>query len=335
MLTLFIPDSLAGAPPAALPAGPRPGDVALPGGARLLAQHEMTASELRQTPWEAWLAERFGTGHGTPAAAWSLFDASIAEAGGAPAPQLAPGGQMLTACPAHLQAGLDHLVLHPPGELGLAPADAQALASAANGHFRDDGLQLQVLSPGQWRLRLARALDVDFASSHVATGRRLDQYMPAGPDARRLRALLNEMQMLWHEHPVNEGRRDRGEPPVNALWIEGHAQSLPPSPYLTVFSDQPTTRGLALAAGLGRASVISPRDTGPTALMQAVAQAAARGPTLVELDHQAAPGGLEPWLSNPALRRPINIVLTGDLHWQHWQCATVPWWRFWQRAARR
>jgi hypothetical protein len=36
-----------------------------------------------------------------------------------------------------------------------------------------------------------------------------------------VRSLVNELQMLLHEHPVNEGRAARGLPPVNSVWLWG------------------------------------------------------------------------------------------------------------------
>ena len=41
---------------------------------------------------------------------------------------------------------------------------------------------------------------------------------------RPWRRLLNEIQMAWYEHPVNEARAQRGLPPVNALWLYGGAR---------------------------------------------------------------------------------------------------------------
>jgi hypothetical protein len=34
---------------------------------------------------------------------------------------------------------------------------------------------------------------------------------------------LNEIQMVWHEHPVNLAREERGEVPINSLWLYGGA----------------------------------------------------------------------------------------------------------------
>src|SRR3977135_1670535 len=86
----------------------------------------------------------------------------------------------------------------------------------------------------------------------AARGAAIDEKLPAGPDAMRFNALMNEAQMLLHEHPVNPERAPRGELAVNSIWFwgggvidAGRARS-----FSTVFSDDPLARGLALAAGI-------------------------------------------------------------------------------------
>ena len=40
-----------------------------------------------------------------------------------------------------------------------------------------------------------------------------------------MRALVNELQMLLHEHPVNEQRAAHGQPTVNSVWLWGAGAS--------------------------------------------------------------------------------------------------------------
>jgi len=55
----------------------------------------------------------------------------------------------------------------------------------------------------------------------AARGARVDEKLPSGPDAMRFHALMNEAQMLLHEHPVNAEREARGEPALNSIWFWG------------------------------------------------------------------------------------------------------------------
>ncbi|MEO6271072.1 MAG: hypothetical protein ABIP08_12300, partial [Lautropia sp.] len=64
-----------------------------------------------------------------------------------------------------------------------------------------------------WRL--------ECASAEAASGRNVAGYLPDGPDQRRFRKLLNEIQMSWHEHPVNQEREAAGALPINSIWLSG------------------------------------------------------------------------------------------------------------------
>ncbi|MFY1004846.1 hypothetical protein ACNF5F_25790, partial [Escherichia coli] len=41
------------------------------------------------------------------------------------------------------------------------------------------------------------------------------------PQARSVRRLQSEVQMLLHTHPVNGTREAEGAPPVNSFWLSG------------------------------------------------------------------------------------------------------------------
>jgi hypothetical protein len=60
-------------------------------------------------------------------------------------------------------------------------------------------------------------------------------------------AVLNEIQMLLHQHVANIEREDAGLLPVNSLWLWGGGEYVIPSlqPYTTVMANEPLLRGLA------------------------------------------------------------------------------------------
>ena len=72
--------------------------------------------------------------------------------------------------------------------------------------------------------------------------------------ARGDEALLTEIQMLLHAHPVNEAREARGEPAVNSLWLwgAGRAAGRGAGPLASVAADDPSALGLARLAGMRR-----------------------------------------------------------------------------------
>jgi hypothetical protein len=55
----------------------------------------------------------------------------------------------------------------------------------------------------------------------AAAGRALRTLLPEGPDAGPWRRWLSEIQMLFHEHPVNIERERAGGASVNSVWFSG------------------------------------------------------------------------------------------------------------------
>ena len=137
----------------------------------------------------------------------------------------------------------DRLILVPAAAFGLSREEAEALCETLNEHF---GGRLDILpvQPRRWSARLQVELEVSASSSFDMAGREL--HGPLAGDA-----LLNEAQMVLHEHPVNEAREARGEPAINSLWLWG-AGRVPPrthSRWQSVAADDPLAVGLARLAG--------------------------------------------------------------------------------------
>ena len=196
----------------------------------LLARGRGVESE--SAPLEAWLAARFGV-EGLPMGALTVF-ASGRDPGAV---------QWARADPVHLRLLRDRMVIVPAAAFALSQEEAAALCDTLNAHFAGK-LELEPASPERWIARLAAPLALDDASPLEVAGRAL---APGKADA-----LLTEIQMVLHEHPVNEAREARGEPAVNSLWLWG-AGSAPrglEGPWQSIASDEPAGLGLARAAGL-------------------------------------------------------------------------------------
>jgi hypothetical protein len=130
-------------------------------------------------------------------------------------------------CWAHLQcvhfaAGLNDLTaIALAGELKLTEEERCSIAETLGAHLHLDGFELATSGRGDWLARCPRHLGVRTVAPEIAFGRPLDQSLPSGHDAAELRRLMTEMQMLLHEHPVNERRARRGVPAANAVWLWG------------------------------------------------------------------------------------------------------------------
>jgi len=146
---------------------------------------------------------------------WPLAPITLAADGGE-----AGEAYWLRADPVHLRVMRDRIVLTDGDDLSLSREEADALAGTVGQHFGADMNPLP-LHPRRWYLRFSRAPNLTTTPLSVAVGRDIDPLLPHGADAMRFRAQLNELQMLLHEHPVNQAREARGELPVNSLWLWG------------------------------------------------------------------------------------------------------------------
>ena len=143
----------------------------------------------------------------------------------APITLMADGGESgdaywLRADPVHLRVMRDRIVLADGEALALSREEADALAGTIGQHFGGD-LSPLPLHPRRWYLRFPVAPSLVTTPLLVAVGRDIDPLLPQGGDAMRFRTQLNELQMLLHEHPVNQAREARGDLPVNSLWLWG------------------------------------------------------------------------------------------------------------------
>lgn len=152
---------------------------------------------------------------------WPLAPITLEADGGT-----AGNAYWLRADPVHLRVMRDRIVLADRGALDLSRPEAEALAAAIGQHF-GDALRPLPLHPQRWylcpsgHLPLAQPPRLTTTPFSLAAGCDIDPLLPQGEDARTFRSLLNEVQMLLHDHPVNQAREARGALPVNALWLWG------------------------------------------------------------------------------------------------------------------
>jgi hypothetical protein len=195
----------------------------------LLRRGRATRGEARST--ETWLQQSFAL-PGLPAGALTVLGAG-ADPGAA---------AWLRADPVHLQLLRDRAVVVPGEALRISHEEAQSLVAFLNAHFADR-LEIRAAAPARWSARLPAPLDAPGQPALEAAG-------TAAAPARQGDALLTELQMALHEHPVNEAREARGEPAINSLWLwgSGVAPGAASAPWQSVTADDPVVRGLARAA---------------------------------------------------------------------------------------
>lgn len=151
--------------------------------------------------------------------------------------------------PVHIQIDRDEAVLVANESLCLEESEARSLIDALNQHFEQDGLRIHYHKQHQWLMLGDIGLQTHSLSD--AMFRNINDYQPTGKDEAKWRAIINEVQMLLHGHPVNEKRVEQGDMPANSLWVWGggkHKSTV--SSLDLVLSDELLAKDVASCAGI-------------------------------------------------------------------------------------
>lgn len=127
--------------------------------------------------------------------------------------------------PVYVHIARDHFVLTDLRRSTLSETESRALFEAALPVFEQAGKTLRYGSAATWFVRADDWQNLKTATPDAACGHHVDQWMPKGDGDRAWRKLQNEVQMEWHEHPVNNARAERRLSPINSLWIWGAADA--------------------------------------------------------------------------------------------------------------
>jgi hypothetical protein len=151
--------------------------------------------------------------------------------------------------PVQMIADRDSLVLIPGADIGISEAESRALLEAFNQHFVQDQVVLEYASATAWYMRIKQAVDIKTHSIESVAYQPVNERYPSGNAASYWRQLLNETQMLFYTHPVNESRREQGYPEINSVWVWGEG-ILDQSAVVTrkeamIWSEEPYLKGLA------------------------------------------------------------------------------------------
>ena len=131
--------------------------------------------------------------------------------------------------PAHWQLGRDHVALLDPASLELGDPESRALFGDLAELLGGDGFVAAWGAAGRWYAARDDLAGLATASLDRVVGRSVDAWLRERPDAAaprtatagQMRRLQSEAQLLFHSHPVNEAREERGDLPVNSFWLSG------------------------------------------------------------------------------------------------------------------
>lgn len=314
---------------------------------------------LRTLPQERWLAGRAGldTRQVPTAPFMRLADLRQRAADRLPDPAQAPpaaslireeNGDQGWAClqPVHIHAARDHLVLMHPDQLEIRPDEAAALRAAIDDLFRESGIALDAPHPARWYVADDVFGELEATTPVRATGRNIDIWLQAGARARDWRRLQNEIQMTWHDHPVNQAREAEGRLTINSVWLHGGGKlSLVNRLADAVLTDDPFLAGLALASD----SLLDPQPAKFEEIAKADGHVMAMLDTATEA-HIAQDWGL--WLERmhaldaewftPVLAAladgrimGVTLVLGGDNHYAEFTVRRADLRKFWRGMGAR
>ncbi|MEI8400877.1 MAG: hypothetical protein WCG12_08740 [Alcaligenaceae bacterium] len=123
-----------------------------------------------------------------------------------------------------ITVGREGATIAHPASFEVTADEADALFDAVSGLWADRAISALPINARQWRIWLDPSASTRSLTPAAMAEMRLSDWWPQEDSLREWRRLLNEIQMVWHEHPVNLARAERGEVPINSLWLFGGAQ---------------------------------------------------------------------------------------------------------------
>lgn len=141
-----------------------------------------------------------------------------------------------------ISVGREGATIAHPASFEITTDEADALFDSVSGLWADRAISALPLNNRQWRIWLDPSVSTRSLTPAAMAEMRLTDWWPQEDSLREWRRLLNEIQMVWHEHPVNLARTERGELPINSLWLFGGAQGWSPTQPAVQAAAEPQNR---------------------------------------------------------------------------------------------
>lgn len=153
----------------------------------------------------------------------------------------------LRADPVHLRIEQNHIMLADSQVFHISKDEALQLTNEINRHLSNENLVLLPLNPYRWYIRLTQAPQIHTQTIDTATCKNINRLLPTGKDNVTWHKMFNEIQMLLHEHPLNQARTARNELPINSVWFwgGGFMPQTVRSSYTHIWSNEPFSQALA------------------------------------------------------------------------------------------
>jgi hypothetical protein len=181
--------------------------------------------------------------HTLPEALQSVGLASAALCWGGEGGVLRPGTWMKIQL-AHCAAGMNDVHILFPSDV--SHDQVYDLMNAVRPLLTLAGFEMQCSATNQWYVWCESVLDVHTPT--IGSGMTTKSYdvLPSGRDAPLLRRLLTEIQMMLHQHPINQQREQQGLLSLNGMWLSGSGSPVTATSSTSqrIMSTQPYVVGL-------------------------------------------------------------------------------------------
>ena len=135
-------------------------------------------------------------------------------------------GFWFTLSPIHIHIARDHMVMTDPRRLDISDEESRALFEDAKEICEELGRTHVYGDAKTWFLRADDWASLQTASLDAAAGHNMEIWIAKGEHEVAWRKLQNEIQMLWHIHPVNQQRDDQGRNTINSVWLHSGSAEL-------------------------------------------------------------------------------------------------------------
>jgi hypothetical protein len=230
---------------------------------------------------------------------------------------------VLRADPVTFVAGRDDVLL--AGRVDdMSLDDAMSLVALLNDHFASDGVTFHAPRADAWFVTADANVPVE--TDALRASEPIGPRLPRGAHGATWRRWLSEMQMLLHEHPVNQRREAEGLAPVTGIWMSAGG-ALPRAlraPEMSIHAA--ASRTADVANGIARLARVP--FAAPPAGFAALARERDALVVLPTFDDRVARDWLTPAVA--ALERGAIDHLTaiaGEARARRYEASRPSWWR--------
>lgn len=160
---------------------------------------------------------------------------------------------VVRADPAYVKAEPDHASIHSAAALRLSQSEAEELVAGLNSHFQaETDYRFHLGDHWRWYITGVEGASLQAEPLSQVADRNVVTFLDPQRHPVEWRQLLTEIQMVLHALPVNAERIDRGQQPINSLWVWG-GHPLPErlhTPDIDCFADDAFSSGLSQLSGI-------------------------------------------------------------------------------------